>query len=203
MLGKPIWVPPEAYDPVDPELAHRCNKTAAKIRDLEKELKASKDHWPPGGSPMPRPTGGPRRKPLELGATAVSRSPSEMLRTSESRPRDPLYIDMTRTLNDIAKYRRTASEGTLGEPYTLENAVSNQDLFVSESRKHYFWKKTAPWVNNKRKKYCNLKDEKWDFREQMIQMKGCLRKDYEYAPGQSKFKLGGAIERREERRETD
>ena len=23
VLGKPIWVPPEAYDPVDPELAHR------------------------------------------------------------------------------------------------------------------------------------------------------------------------------------
>jgi hypothetical protein len=175
-MGKktPYWVPPEDFPAVDPERAHRCNKLAVKIRDIEKELRASKTAWGPGGSPMPRPPGA-RRKPVELGKTIVSRSPSEMLRTSTSRPADPLYIDMTRTLGDIQKYSRTASEGKLGEPYTLENAVPCQDLFTSESRKHYFWKKQAPRDVANTKRFCNKKDEKWDFREQIIQQRITLR----------------------------
>jgi hypothetical protein len=173
--GTPYWVPPEAFDPVDPERAHRCNKLGNKIREIEKELRASKDNWQPGGSPAPRPSGGPRRKPLELGETVISRSPSEMLTTSQSRPNDPLYIDMTRTLGDIKKFHRTASEGKLGEPYTLENSRPCQDLFTSESRKNYFWKKPAHRDVANSKRFCNIKDDKWVFREQIIQQRVTLR----------------------------
>lgn len=202
---KKQWVAPAPIALVDPERSFRVNKLRDQIKVLEVDLRArqkqdveappwdalasvngrEQPHWSAAEDGPPPVFGSTKPKPKPPAGSMLARTASDWISdTGRSelsggkvqRSADgQLKHEMASTMREISKLHRFASHGQLGKPFTLDCSQPNQDLFTSESRRHYFWKRPSQRQVMMTKRFCNLRDEKWVFREAMIQQRACLR----------------------------
>jgi len=184
------WVAPAPIDLVDPERAWRCQQLGSKIKTLEVDLRARQKRdaeapaWKPldavhkahakerdlrgvGGSGP----GGVLAQTANAWLSSGQREEKKMDPTSAER----LQQEMGATMREIARLNKTASAGEIGKAFTVPHAVPNTDLFTSESRRNYFWKRPTQRQMIMTSRYGNLRDEKWKYREQVIHQRFCLR----------------------------
>merc|ERR1711924_320926 len=103
----------------------------------------------PGARAGPRAAPGPGARSAQSAQRAESADPA---------PERPGHIPSTVSLSMTVP-------GLFGE------TKPNMDTFTSESRREYFWKLKDSEPLRKSKRFCNLRDAKWLYREAMIQQR--------------------------------